>query len=127
MTRAEFLRLMVLNEICDDFENVDQIILPNVAQQANKLGLVVERADIVEALRGLVGDGLAKAYDLSNCRGPFSGELDGMPSLELVEEDFRTYFYATEKGKAVQNSDDSWWPFDENGSVRPDWFSPTPP
>jgi hypothetical protein len=23
---------MVLNEICDDFENLDQIILPNVAE-----------------------------------------------------------------------------------------------
>ena len=121
MTRAEFLRLMVLNEICDDFENVDQIILPNVAASAGKLRLLVERADILESLRGLVGDGLVRAYDLSNCRDPFSGELDGMPSLEVVEEHFRTYFYATEKGKDLQNSDNSWWPFDEDGSVRSDW------
>jgi hypothetical protein len=31
MTRSEFVRLLVLNSICDDFENVDQIILPDVA------------------------------------------------------------------------------------------------
>lgn len=121
MTRAEFLRRMVLNEICDDFENVDQIILPNVAGQARKLGLVVERNDIIEALRGLVEDDLAKAYDLRNGNADvFSGELSGMPSLEPIEEDYRTYFYVTPKGKAMQASD-RWWPFDEEGSVRPDW------
>jgi uncharacterized DUF497 family protein len=30
---------MVLNAMCDDFENVDQIILPQVAKDCTKLGL----------------------------------------------------------------------------------------
>ena len=30
MDRRELIRRMVLNAICDDFENVDQIILPVV-------------------------------------------------------------------------------------------------
>jgi hypothetical protein len=74
MTQTEFLRRMVLNEICDDFENVEQIILPNVAEQARKLGLVVQRNDIVEALRPLVGElnGLPVAR---GCRGRFPGLL----------------------------------------------------
>src|SRR3989442_13276343 len=86
---------MVLDAISDDFENVDQIILPNVAEDCGKLEFVVERSEIVRALAGLVEDGLAKAYDLHNLpnRNPFSGELRSMPTLDQVEESFRTYFY----------------------------------
>jgi hypothetical protein len=32
---------MVLNAICDDFENIDQIILPVVARDCAKLGFSV--------------------------------------------------------------------------------------
>ena len=60
------VRKMVLNEISDDYENVDQIILPSVAKECAKLGLVVERSDIVNALGDLIEEGLAKAY-LTGC------------------------------------------------------------
>src|ERR1700735_2956959 len=42
-----------------------------------------ERSDIVDALEGLVEDGLAKAYLLPGDMGPdrFAGELPEMPSL----------------------------------------------
>lgn len=63
MRRAEFVKRLVLNEICDDFENLDQIILPHVAEDGRKCGLTIERAEIVEALSALVENGLAKAYD----------------------------------------------------------------
>ena len=56
----------------------------------------------MEGLRALVGAGLAKAYDLFPGIGdPFSGELQGMPPLEIIEEDFRTYFYLTMAGMAL--------------------------
>ena len=47
MHRRELIRRMVLNAICDDFENVDQIILPVIARDCGKLGLVVERPEVL--------------------------------------------------------------------------------
>lgn len=45
---------MVLREICDDYENIDQIIFPNVAKKCAKLGLRIDRAEIVTALGELI-------------------------------------------------------------------------
>lgn len=122
MDRSGLVRLMVLNEICDDYENVDQIIFPQVAKQAAKCGLTIERSEIVDALAKLIQDGLAKAYLLSPFE-PFSTELEGMPPLDVIEQDFETYFYVTEKGKgiAVAVFDDTRWPFDDLGELRSDW------
>ncbi len=106
LARGEFVRRLVLNSICDDFENVDQVILRDVAADAAKCGLAVERPEIVEALAGLIEDGLAKAYLLPGTnRDPFSGELPGMPPMDDVEEDFKTYFYITKKGMDLHLSD----------------------
>jgi hypothetical protein len=105
---------LVLNSISDDYENVDQVILRDVAQDGAKLGLTLDRSDVVEALASLVRDDLAKAYRLSGF-APYSTELPGMPPLDVVEEDFKTYFYITKKGMDLHLSDDSWWPFDEDG------------
>jgi hypothetical protein len=80
LSRSEFVRRLVLNSICDDFENVDQVILREVAEEAAKCGLTVGRPEVVEALAALVEAGLAKAYILSgDSNDPFSGELPGMP------------------------------------------------
>ena len=38
-----------------------------------------------------------------------------MPSLDVIEENFTTYFYITKKGMDLHLSDDTWWPFDEQG------------
>jgi hypothetical protein len=32
MDRRELVRLFVLSDVCDDYENIDQIILPFVAE-----------------------------------------------------------------------------------------------
>ena len=61
---------MVLDSICDDYENVDQVILRDVAKNCSKLGFTVERTDVVEALSQLIEDGLAKAYLLSSRMEP---------------------------------------------------------
>lgn len=116
MERNKLVRLMVLNEICDDYENIDQIILPHLARQCAKLGFAVERSDIVRALAELVADGLAKAYRLSST-APVK-ELQGMPQLDAVDEDFEIYFYITDKGMVLQLSDDQEWPFDDEGNPR---------
>lgn len=112
MNRTDLIRRMVLNSICDDYENVDQVILPDVVRDSAKFGFTVERPEIVDALAGLIEDGLAKAYLLSS-RGP-EQELHGMPPLDVVAENFKTYFYITKKGMDLHLSDDTWWPFDDD-------------
>jgi len=122
MTRSEFVRWLVLNEIGDDFENVDQVIRREVAKTGAKCGLTIERSEVVDALASLVADGLAKAYILPGPeRNPFSGELPGMPPMDEVEEYFRTYFYITKKGMDLHLSNDTWWPLDDDGELRKDW------
>src|SRR5208337_4329521 len=91
MTRGEFVRRLVLNSIWDDFENVDQVILRDVAGTGAKCGLTIERSEVVDALAALIADGLAKAYRLSG-KEPFATEIQGMPPMEVVEEYFKTYF-----------------------------------
>jgi hypothetical protein len=81
----------VLNSICDDYENIDQVILNRVAADAAKCGLTIERGEVVDALSALIEDGLAEAYILS-CREP-ARELQGMPDIEVPEEYFETYIY----------------------------------
>ena len=125
MNRSELVRLMVLNEICDDYENVDQIIFPHVAKQASKCVLAIERSEIVNALAGLIQDGLAKAYLLSPFE-PFSTGLHGMPPLDVIEEDFETYFWATKKGIDLQLLQMTSWPFDDEGELRSDWHLDAP-
>jgi hypothetical protein len=125
MTRAEFVQWLILDSICDDFENVDQAILPQVAKVAAQCGLTIQRPEVVEGLAVLVHAGLAKAYDLSGVRSdPFEGELQGMPPLHTPEEHFRTYFFLTKHGMDLHQSDDSWWPLDENDEILPDWEPP---
>jgi hypothetical protein len=41
----------ILNSMCDDFENVDQVILREVARVAAKCGATIERPEFVENLR----------------------------------------------------------------------------
>ena len=122
MTRAEFLRRLILNSMCDDFENVDQVILRDVAGVAAKCGFTIERPDVVQNLRALVEAGLVKAYDLAPGIGdPFLGELQGMPPLDAPEDCFRTYFYPTQKGMDWHKADPTWWPLDDDDVLRSDW------
>jgi len=107
------IRLFVLDAICDDYENVDQVILRHVAGYCAKLGMAVYRSDVVKALHQLVESGMAKAYRLYSTE-PFKEDLEGMPPLEVAETDFGTYFYITKKGMERHLSDDG-WPFDEDG------------
>ena len=76
----------------------------------------------MDGLRELVSAGLAKAYEFSPWRDAL--ELDGMPPLDAVEEDFKTYFYVKKKGMNFHEADATWWPLDDDGAVRPDWKPP---
>jgi hypothetical protein len=88
---------LVLRAISDDYENVDQVIPRDTAADRARCGLIIDRSEIVDALRRLIEDGLAKTYDLSGTE-PYATELQGMPPIELIEEDFKTYFYCGQIG-----------------------------
>lgn len=121
MTRGELVRRLVLNWISDDLENIDQTILRDVAEMGAKCGLTIERSEVVTALASLIADGLAKAYLL-----PEPGEVPGMPPVDEIEENFKTYFYITKEGMAVHLSDDTWWPFDDEENLKQGWrLTPT--
>ena len=44
-----------------------------------------------------------------------------MPSMDQIEENFKTYFYVTKEGMAVHLSDGTWWPLDEDQNLKEDW------
>jgi hypothetical protein len=117
MSPTELIRLLVLRSISDDYENVDQIILRDVADWGARYGMSIERPDIALALAWLIEDGLAKAYLLS----PFkpATELQGMPAIDHIEEDFETYFYITKKGAEFLRSHSPVWLFDDDCNPRP--------
>ena len=120
MERLEVVRRLVLNSICDDFENVDQTILRDVHRETSKFGLTIERAEIIDALQSLVEDGFAKAYLLTGTMGadPFAGELPGMPALDVVEKDFQMYFYITKRGMDFHLSQEAQGPSDSDEGRR---------
>jgi len=127
MNQTEFLQRLVLNTICDDFENIDQIIWPVVAEQSAKCGLTIGRSDVVDALRVLIAAGLAKAYHLSpSLPDPFSGVLHGMPPVDIIEENFTTYFFITKAGMEFHLANGKWWPFDDEDGLKPEWIVPQP-
>jgi hypothetical protein len=117
MKRKQFVRRLVLDHIADDYENIDQMILNEVAEDGARCGLTIERPEVVGALAGLIEDRLAKAYLLSSK----ATELQGMPTIDIVEKEFKTYFYVTKAGIDLIRSDETWWPFDDEGNLRPDW------
>ena len=118
MNRGDLIRRMILRAIADDYENVDQVIYRQCAAAGAAIDLTIERSDIVDALRGLIQEGLAKAYLFSSTNDCM--EFHGMPPLDVIETDFKTYFYITKKG-LEHHSTDTRWPFDDQDNLRPDW------
>jgi len=45
MNRGELVRLLVLNAIANDYENVDQVILGEVGERLAKMGMTIERPE----------------------------------------------------------------------------------
>jgi hypothetical protein len=88
VNRRELIQRLVLNAICDDYENVDQV------------------------------PSLSRAAWPRRISYPVPGKLtESMPSLEVVEANFQTYFYITKQGMVLHRSDDKWWPFDDESKL----------
>jgi 2-haloalkanoic acid dehalogenase type II len=80
------IRDLVLNEITDDYEDLEQI------------ARAVSPSEAVPALAELIARGFAKAYRLSAAEPE---ELEGMPDhSDLLADDQSIYFYITPAGQA---------------------------
>ena len=122
--RNDLIRMLALNEIGDDYENFEYIS-NRVVPQGVECGIEVRQEEVEKALQELLELGLAKAYRLSHTAAT---PLDGMPpaSWYLMRPDEWYYFYATKAGLRLLTADWDWdgWPYDENGTLRPDWSPP---
>ena len=65
MTRHEFILRLVLNGICDDFEDIERI-LPAI-EEGKICGVEITYEEVLDALRELIDLGYAKAWDLYRC------------------------------------------------------------
>jgi hypothetical protein len=119
-SRRELIRLLTLNEISDDYENLTVSIAGPVTRVGKDCGLTIEKSEIVEALKELVELGWATAY-LPNPHELV--EIEGMPPLDNLEGQDGAWFYITEAGRKFQNEYDG-YPFDEQGEMRKDWTPP---
>ena len=124
-TRAELLRLLVLNVIADDYENLTVSIAGPIAEVGAKCGLSFQKLEIVQALTELVAGGLAKVYRLhGDGRPDWAEEIHGMPSLEEMEDFDGAWFYIAEGGLEVLRANRDAWPLDDDDELRKDWTPP---
>ena len=118
MNPVELIRVFVLCEIMDDYEEVEHIT-ENITKLGAQCGVVIQKQDVVDALVSLTEHGFAKAYRL----GRTTKEIEGVPSLDdILDPDLytRCYFWATPKGNNEHTrlrSLDA-WPFDEEGELK---------
>jgi hypothetical protein len=83
MTRAELVRMFVLNACCDDYEDIEQIT-KQVNELCPKCGLNVSHEDILQALRELMELKYVRAWNLTQQAPKPSRDYEGMPSREEI-------------------------------------------
>jgi hypothetical protein len=81
VSRSELVRVFVLNELADDYEEFDHIS-ENVIKLGVDCGLTIHSSEILDALMYLIESGLAKAYRLG---GPTAEEIQGVPPRDEIE------------------------------------------
>jgi hypothetical protein len=81
----------VANAMADDYESLE-IILADVAKEADKYGFSFDRQMVLRALKELTDEGYAQAYDLSP-QPPHAAKVEY--SEDRVDD---LWFYLTPKG-----------------------------
>ena len=115
MDRRELIRMLVLNEISDDYEEPTHIF-EQLANVGRSFGVPIDESDITRALGELVRSGWAKAYRFT---GADAQELLGFPS----PDDRDSYYLITNKGREAHSAFGG-WPFDDDGDPVPGWSPP---
>jgi hypothetical protein len=117
MNRTELVRLGVLLEISDDYEE-PQHIHDRLVDRLGVCKVAVTLEDIRRSLIDLVESGFAKAYRL----GPGDGyEVQGLPPLDRFQDH---YFRITDEGKRILANWRTEWPLDEEDELLPGWPPP---
>jgi hypothetical protein len=117
MTRAELIRRFVLNEICDDYEDIEQIE-GLIHWEGPACGLTISHEEIIQSLRELIEFGYAKAWDLEPKRyNTPPHEYPGMPAAQEIAE-LDVYFMATPEGKVAHETQPADWPIDDDNNLR---------
>jgi hypothetical protein len=120
MNRKELIRLAVLGEISDDYEEPTHVFRC-VEERLRTCGVGVTPDDLRGSLVDLIESGLAKAYWLWGS-GHDAKEVQGVPAANHFQEH---YFLITDEGKRAL---DIWrieWPFDEEGDLIAGWSPPS--
>jgi hypothetical protein len=120
MMRSELKRMLVLNEISDDYEE-PQHIHERLAPLAEQCRMPITPEDVRQALIDLVQAGWAKAYPLA--MGEKGEEIrdaiQGLPPERVGEH----YYWITDEGRKIQNAFTG-FPFDDRGAMIPGWCPP---
>jgi hypothetical protein len=117
MTRAELIQMLVVNECCDDFEDIQQIT-KRIDKLGPKCGLTIAHEDIIQALRVSTERGWLKAWDLER----WAERKTEKQREEITPMNPR--FARTEEGLAFQKANSTSGPFDENHNLRQSWLTP---
>jgi hypothetical protein len=116
MIRSELVRMLVLDVVANDYEEVEKIET-DVRELAMGCGIALQSIEVLAALRDLVEAGLVKAYRFLPGAQKYE-EIHGLPP----ENEFRDcWFWITSKGKLQIEASDGLWPFDEDGIIRKGW------
>lgn len=116
MKRDQLVRMFVLEEISDDYEDLERIS-KGVNKLGARCGLTIAHQEILSALANLIEVGMANAYRLEATREA-PKPLPGVPPDDEMEE---YYFWITRKGREHHLAADSEWPFQDDGTLKPDW------
>lgn len=121
MTRAELIRMFVLNECSDDYEDIERIA-NGAVDLGSKCGLTISHQDLIQALRELIEMGYMKAWDLTKWPDPVKAEDRGTPRDEITP--LNPAFVRTEEGIAFHQANATSGPFNEEYSLRESWLAP---
>jgi hypothetical protein len=129
MTRAELIRMLVLNSIADDYENLEQIA-KDVTRMSTECGVSVSTDEILNGLSDLIESNLATAYRFDRFRDRWI-EFKSMPERSEIGSPRETnindaWFWVTERGKEMVIAHGPDWPFDDDDKLRAGWKPPVP-
>jgi hypothetical protein len=120
MNRLDFIRLFVLNETADDYENF-QKIAKEVTTLGNKCGVSIALHEIAQQLIVLIEAGHVKPYRLSTTEPAI--ELELWSAEQMGDES--VFFGITPSGKReLSDIAAKRWPFNDEGVLRPGWIAP---
>ena len=102
MTKTQLLEIFVLNEVSDDYENL-QYIVEHVQKWSAEYGLTPTRSEIVTALISLIEAEMISAFDLS-AKSPIVIDV-----TDLTGKMDDLWYYQTPAGKTLHQQNDEFY------------------